>query len=642
MPVFFRGDPSGRPIQQNPLMYHQLPIESLTTLVHTHHDCIVLDTARPSAEQRHSFVFVNPKQVFVCDTIERIPAFLESITEQSKNKWLAGYLSYEASYGLEKRFYKFIKRPNKNELAWFGVFPDPFIFDHQSGKWNREPEPALDKKDPSSNDESINIHQTTTYEKYARSIKKIRKLIAAGDIYQVNFTYDLSVSSSLRAWDLYIQLRDKQPVPFGAFIKTGTTTIASFSPELFFMKQGRHITTRPMKGTARRGRYNDEDKKRSASLAADPKNCSENVMIVDLLRNNIGKICKTGTVKTTSLFKVERYPTVLQMTSTVEGVLEKADSLSSIFRALFPCGSVTGAPKIRAMEIIHALETGERGVYCGAIGYSSPTGNAVFSVPIRTLQKKNGANQWRYRVGSGIVWDSSSKEEWRECRDKCRFLTINNPDFALFESILFDKRTLVFCEEHKKRLFDAADYFGFGWSEKEWTASTGSIVAELKKRKSKQKVRILLDKAGALKWESEPIVPSVKNEKQRAIMAEKPIDTETPFLFHKTTIRPWYRGALKSIHAGKCFDIIHYNREGQVTEGARSNIFLKINDQLYTPPVGCGLLPGILRGRMLKAGKCKERILKIEDLSKAEKVYCGNSVRGLVEVNVEGEKNKFK
>jgi para-aminobenzoate synthetase/4-amino-4-deoxychorismate lyase len=610
-------------------------------LINSHDVCVFLDTARPSAEQRYSFVFVKPSQILTCASAEQFPAFLETLDEMSKENWLAGYVSYEAAYGLEQRFSPFIKNAvKKKDLAWFGVFGAPYIFDHFTGTWNIDLTPALDKSIKPPGKPAIRLRNATTPEAYSAAINKIRRFIAAGDVYQVNFTYDLSVASSLHAWDLYKHLRNYQPVPFGAFIKTGSATVASFSPELFFMKQERRIITRPMKGTARRGRNNSEDALLARALATDPKNRSENVMIVDLLRNDLGKICKTGTVATTKQFDVERHPTVLQMTSTVEGVLDKDATLSTIFRALFPCGSVTGAPKIRAMEIIRDLEKGDRGVYCGAIGYSSPQGRAVFSVPIRTLQKKKGAFHWCYRVGSGIVGDSRAKEEWRECGDKCRFLTGSSPDFKLFESILFDGRAFLYGNDHKKRLLDAAKYFGFHLRGTLWDATTKDILAALIKINHPQKVRVVLDKSGKLIWDGEPVVAQ---EKINIVhVARKAIDTDTPFLFHKTTFRPWYDNAMTAIRNGDCFDVLHFNKKGQLTEGARSNVFLKIKDELFTPPVECGLLPGVLRGRLLKNGKCKERVLKISDIKKADAVYCGNSVRGLVEVTVAGVKKKLK
>jgi para-aminobenzoate synthetase / 4-amino-4-deoxychorismate lyase len=455
-----------------------------------------------------------------------------------------------------------------------------------------------------------------------------------------------------RAWELYRSLRERQPVPFGSLIKTGTTTIVSLSPELLFVNQDARIRVRPMKGTAPRGRFTLEDTRIAAALAADAKNRSENIMIVDLLRNDLGKICSIGSVTTKNLFAVERHPTLHQMTSTVEGKLRRGVGLSEIFRALFPSGSVTGAPKLRAMEVLRELEHGTRGVYCGAIGYSSPSGRAVFSVPIRTLHKKPGARSWRYRVGSGIVWDSRAGAEWAECGDKCSFLTSANDDFQLFESILFSKGAFLYLRDHRLRLFDSARYFEFPASLAQWEKTAGEIVAALGGSPGEHKVRVFLDKSGRFSWDHAPLISALRLTQCTAplnaspaeaaptprpvFLSRKPVDPASPFLFHKTTIRPWYSRDMELIARGTCFDVLHTNTEGAITEGARSNVFVQLNGALYTPPLECGLLPGVLRGRLLRSGKCSERILTSRDLRRAEALFCGNSVRGLVEVRFAG------
>jgi para-aminobenzoate synthetase/4-amino-4-deoxychorismate lyase len=374
---------------------------------------------------------------------------------------------------------------------------------------------------------------------------------------------------------------------------------------------------------------------RASALANDPKNRSENIMIVDLLRNDLGRICVPGTVKVKRMFEVERHPTVFQMTSTVEGRVRRGTGLAGTIRALFPSGSVTGAPKIRAMEIIGELERGARGVYCGAIGYSSPDGRQVFSVPIRTLQKNSGRKTWRYRVGSGVVWDSSPGKEWLECLDKCSFLAERRPDFRLFESLLFSKGKFLHLHEHRERLLDSARYFDFSVTRKAWDLAARSILKELgAPGDSSFKVRIFSDRNGTISWDHEPIHAQETRRPAAARLCRAAIDPANTFLFHKTTFRRWYEKSMNDIRRKKYFDVLHVNRRGELTEGARSNIFLKIKGTLYTPPVRCGLLPGVLRGRLLKTGKCREKTLYPEDLKRAEAVFCGNSVRGLVKVRI--------
>lgn len=625
-------------------MYHPLPFNTLDAIIPGEKNVVFLDTARPGSEQHYSLLFKNPLRIYRCRTGRRIGLILERISEESKKHWIAGYLSYEAAYWLEEKFAVNGGRraPFCGDFLWFGVYNEPYIFNHSTGRWNR---PLTARSKPLVNTflsgkiPSPEINRLISKRAYSSAVRRIRKFIAAGDVYQVNFTYDVSVSSPLQPWDLYKELRTNQPVPFGAFIKTRGAVVASFSPELFFLRQGERIHTRPMKGTAPRDRFSGEDDACASALANDPKNRSENIMIVDLLRNDLGRICTPGSVKVKQLFEVERHPTVYQMTSTVEGRLRRRTGFADTIRALFPCGSVTGAPKIRAIEIIRELEHGARGVYCGAIGYSSPYGRPaprqVFSVPIRTLQGNVVQKKWRYRVGSGVVWDSSPGEEWRECLDKCCFLTAKPADFMLFESMLFSKGKFFYLRGHRQRLLDSARHFDFAVTGKLWDRTVRGIEKELTAaRGGPFKVRIFLDRNGALSWDQVPVIAGKTQRKATVRLCSSPVDPRNPFLFHKTTIRPWYEKSMNKIRDNSLFDVIHLNTRGELTEGARSNVFIKTKGMLYTPPVKCGLLPGVLRGRLLKSGKCREKILRLEDLKKAKAVYCGNSVRGLVKVNV--------
>jgi para-aminobenzoate synthetase/4-amino-4-deoxychorismate lyase len=618
-------------------MMHSFPVATLDRTIAGKRNVVFLDTARPGRGQRYSLLFKNPLRIYRSRRGTQIGLLLKRISEESKKFWIAGYLAYEAAYWLEEKFsaQRRLSNASGSDLAWFGVFDEPFIFDHGTGRWNRPITMPGKSLQPSFKKFPVTeIFQRIKKTEYFRVIRKIKKLIAAGDVYQVNFTYDVTASSPLEPWELYKELREMQPVPFGAFIKTDDTAIASFSPELFFMRQRNRILVKPMKGTAPRGRCTGEDMSLAQRLAADPKNRSENIMIVDLLRNDLGKICKNGSVKTQRLFDVERHPTIHQMTSSIEGHLREGVVFSDIITAIFPSGSVTGAPKLRAMEIIGDLEQGNRGVYCGAIGYLSPQGKGTFSVPIRTLQKVVGEKLWRYRVGSGIVWDSSAEEEWQECRDKCNFLTRTWPDFKLFESLLFSQGRFFYLREHRARLFSSARYFDFALTGRTWDQTVQSISGKLSLLKIPFKVRIFCDRNGTIAWDCEPIIDEWKKERATAIVSKTPVNPDNPFLFHKTTVRGWYAKASSLVKERRVFDVMYMNTRGELTEGSRSNLFIKINGALYTPPVECGLLPGVLRGRLIKSGKCKEKILFKKDLEKADALYCGNSVRGLVRVTI--------
>ena len=620
---------------------HPLAIDRLSALIRRERSCVVLDNARPSREQRYSFLFTRPIKIIRCSRPSDIRPALDELSHEARHFWIAGYLAYEAAYGLEERMAKGVD-PSKgfpSDLLWFGVFEEPYRFDHLTGSWNRQPFGG-EKKESCARElkagAEATLHFGVSRTDYGRSIRAIKNLIAAGDVYQMNYTFDVAVTSRLRPWDLYRALRQMQPVPFGAFIKTARTSIASFSPELFFMRTGRRIAVRPMKGTAPRGRNALEDQAIARTLSRDPKNQSEDVMIVDLLRNDLGRICETGSIRVDRLFEIERHPTLHQMTSTVSGRLIKGIGFSGILGALFPGGSITGAPKIRAMEMIRDIEKTARGVYCGAIGYSSPKGRSVFSIPIRTLERSTGRGAWRYGVGSGIVWDSRAGTEWRECGNKCDFLVARREEFRIFESLLFARGTMLYSSDHCSRMAEAAAYFGFPFRKDLWTGCLEAEAKKLRRLRSSFKVRIFLDRSGRITSDHEPSKPEIRGRRATVLLSKRRIETSSPFLFHKTTIRPWYEQSMQIIRTGACFDVIHTNERGELTEGARTNLFVRLKGVLYTPPVECGLLPGVLRRRLLASKKCRERILYPADLKRAEAVYCGNSVRGLVEVGVKG------
>jgi para-aminobenzoate synthetase/4-amino-4-deoxychorismate lyase len=444
-------------------MYHSFPLAGLLPLVKRKTPFVFLDTACPDRENRHSYVFTAPSRILTANSPAQVPALLRAIDEASKSGWVAGYLTYEAALRLEERLQK-ISGPlfgGARCLGWFGVFAKPYIYDHVRGMWNR-PLPRFSGKEKPGGfgyRSSITLDHRLCESVYKDKIRAIKRHIARGSTYQINFTYDVYLTTTLDAFGLYCRLRENQKAPFCSFISTGGFTALSFSPELFFNKRKRRIYVKPMKGTATRGRFPEEDRIIGQGLSLDAKNRSENVMIVDLMRSDLGKICSIGSVKTTKLFSVEKYRTVHQMTSTVRGTLRPPMTSGVVLKNLFPSGSVTGAPKIKSMEIIHGLESGERGIYCGAIGFIDPFGSAVFSVPIRTLQSTSRRGHWKYRVGSGIVWDSKPSEEWRECAAKCKFLTEAPPSFELFESMLYNAR-LVYKSHHARRLKNSARYFG--------------------------------------------------------------------------------------------------------------------------------------------------------------------------------------
>jgi para-aminobenzoate synthetase/4-amino-4-deoxychorismate lyase len=428
----------------------------------------------------------------------------------------------------------------------------------------------------------------------------------------------------------------------------------------------RRITTRPMKGTVPRGRTTREDRAQADWLRNDPKNRSENVMIVDLLRNDLGRLSEFGSVRAQNLFAVERYPTLWQMTSTVTGDLRAEVNFQQIFRALFPCGSITGAPKVRAMQLLSQIEPQPRGVYTGAIGFFSRE-QTVFNVAIRTLQLDG--ERGTMGIGSGIVIDSVPAEEYRECLLKAEFLTRHPEPFSLIESMLW-QGDFPLLDLHLDRLEDSAGYFAFPFDREEIKAALLAHAArftnleppatpqmprapsfprlfaervgnhETQLQGPSHKVRLLLNHQGALQIEDE-LLPenSISNAKPvRACIASQRTDPQDPMLFHKTTHRPLYAEALKSATQAGFDEVLFLNLRGEVTEGAISNIFIQKDGRWFTPPIECGLLAGVHRRHILETQPdVEEKVFYPHDLRRADAIYLSNAVRGLRPVVIDGE-----
>jgi para-aminobenzoate synthetase/4-amino-4-deoxychorismate lyase len=473
---------------------------------------------------------------------------------------------------------------------------------------------------------------------YADRVARIHEWIRSGDVYQLNFTAPWQVRAQNSAAEIYAELRGRQPVEYGAFIHWHEgQRILSFSPELFFRLDeeagARRIVTRPMKGTAPRGRTPGEDRAQSEWLRQDPKNRSENVMIVDLLRNDLGRIARFGTVRVEELFIVERLPTLWQMTSTVTALLRDEVGFNDIFRALFPSGSITGAPKVRAMQLISEIEGQPRGVYTGAIGFFSPR-RTVFNVAIRTLEMEAG--QGTMGAGGGIVIDSKASEEYRECLLKARFLTGRRNDFpaefSLVETLLWESGYPL-IELHLDRLEASAGYFGFACDRLE-VQSRLEKAALAFEAGSAWRVRLLMNHEGEAMVLAEKLEYEARHLRVR--ISPHRTDPADAMLFHKTTHRPLYAQAFKEAAAAGYCDVLFFNLRGELTEGAISNIFVEKGGLLLTPPVECGLLAGVYRRHLLETRRdVQERVLHEDDLRSAEAVYLANAVRGLRRVEVD-------
>jgi para-aminobenzoate synthetase/4-amino-4-deoxychorismate lyase len=451
-------------------------------------------------------------------------------------------------------------------------------------------------------------------DEYDRSVSRIRELIAAGDTYQVNYSFPLTSSFNGDAFAWFRDLCVAQGAQYSVYLDLGRYQVLCLSPELFFERRGNHVITRPMKGTVRRGRWPAEDLELAQWLKHSAKDRAENVMIVDLLRNDLGKVSVPGSVRVSSLFDLERFETVWQMTSTVESTLQDGTTLVDLMRALFPCGSITGAPKIRTMQIIRELERFPRGLYTGAIGLLRPGGDCVFNVAIRTVVIDTESGVATFGVGGGVTIDSTADREYEECLVKSRFLRSTAREFQLFESILVEDGTYFLLAEHLQRLKDSAGYFGFTFSGTRINADLERIAIE--NPRGSLKVRLTLWKDGRVETQVTEL-SDIKDVE----LATEPVDSSDRFLFHKTTRRPGRDG------------LVFWNERGEVTESSIANIVVPIDGELFTPPIECGLLPGVFRNHLLAEGKIKERVITIEEFQDAPEFFLINSVRKWIRVS---------
>lgn len=540
-------------------------------------------------------LFENPVEVIKAFDSQEFLICFKKIESLREKYFLVGYIRYEAKD-------IFLGKSVKSELPllYFEVF---------DGFKEYQPKKGVYAK--------LNTAPDITFNEYKNALTQIKEEIADGNTYEVNYTYDWDVDYSGSELKLYEYLLHKQTTPYNAFFKNEYDTVLSFSPELFFELEGSHILTKPMKGTMQRGETYEKDRENIEFLKNDIKNRAENVMIVDLLRNDLGRIAKTGSVKVSKLFDVETHKTLHQMTSQIEADLEDDVSLYEIFKAIFPCGSITGAPKISTMEIIDRVEKGNRNVYCGAIGIISPD-RTVFSVPIRILQKSIGQNSYKYRVGGAVVWDSDIKDEWDETFTKAGFLT---DEFRLVETIKVQNKSMFLKEEHFKRLRESAEHFGF-------TIDESLFKLEPEKNGI---MRILLSKNGNYEIQYLPYSRTPVNHIE---ISDIILDSTNELLRYKTTLKPWYEKSYERIRREEVYDEIFFNERGELCEGARTNILLEIDGKFYTPPLSSGLLNGVLRQNLLDSGVCVEKILYKKDLLEADNIYCINSVRGIKRVEL--------
>ncbi len=528
---------------------------------------------------------------------------------QNQGYYAVGYVSYEAAPAFETKF-EVIDGPLMSEyLLYFTI--------HESVQ--TEPIPLTYKP--------ITLPKTwqelTSAEEYRAAIEHIHHHIRQGDTYQVNYTVQLQQNITADPFAIYNRLVVEQNAHYNAFIQHDDVSIISVSPELFFKKDGDGLTTRPMKGTTNRGLTTETDLKQAQWLAQDQKNRSENMMIVDLLRNDMNRISKIGSENVKSLCLVEQYSTIWQMTSTIETQLLPNSSLGDIFQALFPCGSITGAPKIATMAIIKDVEKQARGVYCGAIGILLPNGPTIFNVAIRTLQMQG--NKAIYGVGGGITWDSKWEAEYEETKQKSAVLYRQNPKFDLISTGRIHRGKLLFLKEHLNRLQESSRYFSYPFNKEEVQNQVEDLCQSLD-FDTDYRLKMSLAKNGELTFEHNQLT-GLADVFCQARLVEQTHPLDSPYTYFKTSYRP---------HISlEPHEQIYYNQKKELLETSIGNLVLKIEDQLYTPPVHLGLLNGIYRQSLIANNQVTERILTLDNLKQAQAIYGCNAVRGLYELKVD-------
>ncbi len=566
-----------------------------------------------------SYLFLKPKEIITIKSLKSLNEKFNRIDELVA-KGFYGYslLNYEAGYLFENTLHKFL--PKNENLIQF------FFYDKKNVQRIKSSEIDFNE---SEKYKIKNFKLNTSKNEFTKSISKIKSYIKEGDTYQVNYTVKGKFNFEGSYSGLFSNLVFNQSAKYIAVINNSNKIIISLSPELFFEIKGRKIISKPMKGTARRGIEPSNDSMIRFELERSEKNRAENVMIVDLIRNDLGKISEYGSVIVKNLFEVEKYESVYQMVSTIESKLNKKIKLSDVLKNIFPSGSITGAPKIRTMEIINELEKEKRGIYTGGIGLIREK-SIIFNVPIRTLTIDKKSNEGEIGLGSGIVWDSAADEEYEETKLKGKFLTEPANVFQIIETMLVKGGKIFLQNEHLDRMQQTADYFTFNFDRKK-------VLSQLKKyinqtNSKDYRLRISLDKSGRINHKISPIIK--KNDSINVIISPNRIDPQNKFQYFKTTNRKLYNNEyLKYANKG-FFDVIYFNCNGELAEGSISNILIYKNDLTSTPPLNAGILPGVYRKYILRNNSMiRERKLNIEDLIGADKIVLINSVQGEVVVN---------
>lgn len=579
----------------------------------------------------NSYYFSNPVSEILCtDPTMLNSAFKKIESLRSKGFYLTGFVSYEASYYLHTDFKslrydsKKIDIPLLHFIAFKTCTLKPSYKIHETTSISACQKSKIDL-----------IHDSLSFKDYAENFKKIFRHLEDGESYQVNYTKRINLRSSLSSYQLYEALKVQQRVAYSAFLPFSSLSILSFSPELFFKKQGEKITVKPMKGTAARHQDPQKDNEYYKFLRKDIKNKSENLIIIDLLRNDLSRICHTGSVKVINPFTIESYTSVYQMTSTICGTVDATIDFHKIIGNLFPCGSITGAPKKRTMEIIQQLEP-LRNLYTGCIGYIMPNNDMCFNVAIRTMTKHNNSKLWSCGVGCGFTIQSNQYDEWQEMTTKINFIKqLYKPDFNLIETMLYDLNGLKSCDLHLERLQESARrlYFDINISQIKSSLLQYCLTIDSRLGKENYKIRIEVNHKGIFKITHQKLPTNQTNKTVTVFICPKMINSSNPLWRYKTTdksTRGFYQEAQRLYNGENLSELIFYNEKNHITESCFYNVMIEINGIMYTPPVSDGLLPGIARKKYIDSKKVIERSISINELKNATNIYLINDLRGKI------------
>jgi para-aminobenzoate synthetase/4-amino-4-deoxychorismate lyase len=579
---------------------------------------VLLDDARPGVERMR--LFLEPERIIEVFEPADVRAALGEIGRAVEaGFYAAGYFSYELGYFLEPKLAPIAPQNRAVPLLWFGLFREPgTLLGKEPEKWLAENEQGRAYAGP--------LRFSEDRESYRTKFATVQEYIRAGDVYQINLTFPAMFSFLGDPLALYARMRPRSSAGHGAYIFDGTRDILSFSPELFFSIEKGTVTAQPMKGTAPRGADAATDCELRTGLAMSEKDRAENLMIVDLIRNDFGRLAEIGSVRTEGLFSVETYPTVHQMISTVKADFRPGVSVEALLGGVFPCGSVTGAPKIRAMEIIRELEPEPRGIYCGAIGCFAPDGTATFNVSIRTLTITG--NEGVLGIGSGVVADSRAEDEYDECLLKAQYYSENRQAIGLIESMRFEPgEGILLRAYHLARLRSSAEALGISFDEIATTRAMDEAVAG---ETSPQRVRLTLSEDGVFDVSKTALQATAGEHVWTFVVSEHRLRGGDRLARHKTNWRLLYDSERASANASGIDEVLYLNDREELVEGSAANVFLRLGGKLRTPPLSVGALDGCLRRSLLAKGECEEANLTLSDLNRADEIYFGNSVRGLV------------